>query len=107
LAGFLLAFGIGTGGFMLGFAVGKESNPLWLAATIIAFINSGDALLGAITEPLVGKTLDINWHGLMQGGARVFDVAAYHIAFAILIIYLILAVVALKFIQVPASKNIS
>ena len=46
----LLLFGLGTGGFMLGFTVAKTLNPIMVAATVVAMINTGDALFGAITE---------------------------------------------------------
>lgn len=95
LASFMIVFGMGTGGFMLGFAVGKEANPIWLAATIVGFINSGDALFGAITEPVIGKLLDLGWHGQYINGARVFGVQDYHHAFMILPFYLLVAIWAL------------
>jgi len=41
-------------------------------ALIVGFINSGDALLGAISEPLIGKMLDLGWHHHTQQHARVF-----------------------------------
>lgn len=52
--------GFVTGGYMLGFVIGRESNPLLVSATVVAMINSGDAILGALTEPFIGWLLDIN-----------------------------------------------
>lgn len=43
LAVLLFLFGFGTSAFMLGFAVAKESNPIFLAAVVVSIINSGDA----------------------------------------------------------------
>jgi len=60
LAVLMFVFGFSTGAFMLGFAIGRLSNPVTAAATVMALINSGDALVGTITEPMIGKFLDLS-----------------------------------------------
>lgn len=91
LGGLLFFFGLGTGGFMLGFAVGKEINNIALAATVIALINTGDAIFGAITEPLVGKVLDIFERNQSVSNIHVFSLQSFHYAMLLLPVYLILA----------------
>jgi len=91
----LLLFGFGTGAFMLGFALGKEINPFIYAASIIALINTGDAIFGAFTEPLIGKFLDLTWQGSIVGGVQYFSVSEYQSAFAILLLYLLGALITL------------
>lgn len=88
---FLVLFGFGTGAFMLGFAIGKEANPVALAATVIGLINTGDALLGAFSEPLFGKFLDMLGRGTTAHGVPTFSVHDYHIALLMLPLYLLLA----------------
>jgi sugar phosphate permease len=85
----LFLFGFGTGSFMLGFSIGKESNPLMLAATVIAMVNTGDALFGSVTEPLVGKMLDLFWNGKVLNGVHVFSTHDYYVAFSLLPVYLL------------------
>ncbi len=85
----LFLFGFGTGAFMLVFAAGKEVNALTMTATVFAFINTGEALLSTFTEPLLGKFLDIFWHGKMLHGIRYFSTHDYHISLLLLPIYLI------------------
>lgn len=80
----LFLFGFGIGSFMLSFSVGKEVNNANLAATVMAFINTGDAVFGAVSEPVVGKVLDILWNGKVVNGAPHFSTADYHITFALL-----------------------
>eukprot|EP01059_Diplonema_ambulator_P028691 TRINITY_DN47584_c0_g1_i1.p1 TRINITY_DN47584_c0_g1~~TRINITY_DN47584_c0_g1_i1.p1 ORF type:complete len:394 (+),score=-102.71 TRINITY_DN47584_c0_g1_i1:160-1341(+) len=87
----LFLFGFGTGGFMLGFAVARESNEVALAATVIALINTGDALFGAYTEPLIGKFLDMQWGGKLIEGAHYFSLLSYQKAFLLLPLYLLIA----------------
>lgn len=95
----LFSFGFGTGAFMLSFAVGKELNALFLAATVVGMINSGDALIGSFTEPLIGKILDMSWDGKMVDGIRYFSVSDFHIALIILPIYLVFALLFLKLLK--------
>ncbi len=86
-------FGFGTGSFMLGFAVGKEMNCLALAGCVVAMINSGDALFGAVTEPLVGKMLDVFWNGKVLHGVHYFSAHDYRLAFSLLPVYALLSLV--------------
>lgn len=99
LAVAMFLFGFGTGAFMLGFAVGRLLNPITVAATVIALINSGDALFGAFTEPMVGKILDLGWSGKMVHGAPFFSVADYRHAMLVMPVYLLVALVLLIWIK--------
>lgn len=92
MAGTLLfLFGFGVGAFMLGFTVGKELNHVALAATVVGLINTGDALFGAFTEPMVGKFLDMFGDGKVVHGVHVFSLHDFHLAFAMMPVYLLLA----------------
>lgn len=87
----LFVFGLGTGVFMLSYPLGKELNHIGLAATVVALINTGDALFGSFTEPLIGKLLDLFWHGEMVNGARHFSAYDYHVALSLCPLYLLAA----------------
>jgi MFS family permease len=92
MIGFLMFMvGFCTGAFMLAFALAKEINMSLMMATVVAMINTGSDIFGALTEPVVGKFLDMHWQGQLVDGARLFSVENYHYAFIILPIYLILA----------------
>lgn len=95
----LFLFGFGTGAFMLGFAFAKDINPPRLAGTVIGLINTGDAIFGAFSEPLVGKILDVFWQGKYVDGAYYFSVQDYQIALALLPVYLLLALVLVYFLS--------
>lgn len=101
----LFLFGFGTGSFMLGFVVGTEMNKVAVAATVVAVINTSDALWGAISEPLIGKFLDVGWSGTMNNGARSFSVTDFHHALAILPLYLFMALFLLLFIRDSGRKT--
>ncbi len=91
----LFLFGFGLGAFMLVFAIGKETNHLSLTATVIAMMNSSDALLDALTEPLIGALLDKSWDGKLMHGVHQFSLHSYHIGLSVLPLYLITATLLL------------
>lgn len=95
----MFIFGLGTGAFMLGFAVGRLNNPVAAAATVVALINTGDAIFGACTEPMVGKFLDLGWSGKISNGVHYFSVNDYRHAMLILPLYLLLALLSLIWIK--------
>ena len=105
LALLLFLFGFGTGAFMLGFVVGKETNPVFLTASIVAVINTGDAIFGAVSEPLVGRFLDLGWQGKIVDGAHYFSLTDYRLSFLILPVYLIVAFCLLFFIGDTKLKS--
>lgn len=92
----LFSFGFNLGAFSIVFVIGKESNPLFLAGTVISLINASDALLDAITEPLIGVILDI--FGKI-GHTHEFSLASYHLALGILPIYQIIGAWMLKYVK--------
>ncbi len=101
----LFLFCFTTGAFMLGFALGRESNKLVLAATIIAMINTGDGIFGSFTEPLIGKFLDLGWDGTVVNGVHHFALDNYHRALMLLPLYLLVAFILLFFIREPKESR--
>lgn len=95
----LFAFGFFLGAFMLVFAIGKEINQPALIATVIAMINTSEALLDAVTEPGIGKLLDLFWDGKIVDGVHYFSLQNYHTALSILPIYLFVAALLLLWIK--------
>ena len=102
---FLFLFGFGTGAFMLGFALGKEMNILAVSATVVGFINTGDAFFIALCEPLVGAVLDYFWQGELLHNARVFEVADYQLGFLPLFLMMFGAVILLLRLWARASTD--
>ncbi|QIV93972.1 MFS transporter [Allofrancisella frigidaquae] len=93
----LFIFGFCLGVYMLAFAIGNRINPIVVAATVAALINTGEPLLGALFDPLIGYFLDMTWSGqyidmhnnivniATDGAHRYFSINAYHRAFLILV----------------------
>lgn len=95
----LSLYGVFSAGFLMSYTVAKNINISTIVGTVIGVFNMGDPLCGAIADPLVGKVLDLNWHGDMINGARVFDIHAYHVALSLVIVYLLLAIFCSFFIR--------
>lgn len=91
----LYLFGVGVGAYMLTFTMGTSLHAIALAATVVAILNTGDGILSAFAEPFVGKLLDLQWNGTVVNGVHHFNVHAYHVAFMVLPIFLLLAVMFL------------
>lgn len=95
----LFTFGFCLGAYMLVFAIGKELNLPVFTATVIAMINTSDAFLSGLTEPAIGKLLDLIGNGQMINGMHVFSLQSYHLALSVLPLYLFLAVFSLVYIK--------
>ena len=95
----LFTFGFMLGAFVLVFTIGKELNKAHLTATVIAMINASDAVLDAITEPAIGKLLDLGWDGTVMNGVHYFSVAIYRYALTILPVYLLVASLLLFWVK--------
>jgi len=107
LGGLLFLFGFSTGAFMLGFALGRDLNKLTVAATIMAFINTGDVLFSAFTEPLIGKLLDGGRSGhLVISSIHYFSETDYRHALTVLPVYILLSIVLLIFIREPNKHSL-
>ena len=91
----LFIFGFSISCFLLCFTMIREISQPAIAATAIGFMNAFDAIFGAFSDPLAGKILDTQWQGAMEGGARLFSVDAYQIAFLMIPIYLVIALISL------------
>ena len=106
LAGLLLfAFGFSISSFLLCFTMIREINLPMLAATAIGFMNAFDALLGALSDPLAGKILDMQWDGLLVNGAMVFSAEVYRTAFLIIPLYLVISLLTLLKVKESYTQN--
>ncbi len=100
----LFAFGVSISSFLLCFTMICEISKPIMAATAIGFMNSFDAIIGALSDPLTGKFLDMKWEGKMVDGVRIFSVPAYKIALTTLPIYLIISLMCLWVIKETFCK---
>lgn len=93
----LAVTGFFSGCMMQGFAFAKESVPLTLAGTVSGVVNAGVMVGPLVLQPSIGWILDRRWGGAMNEGARVYDAAAYRVAFALAIAWLVASLVAVLF----------
>jgi MFS family permease len=74
-----------SGAVVLGFAYAKESVPVEFLGTISGAINIGNMIGPMLLQPGIGQMLDRNWAGQMSKGVRLYDLQAYHAAFALVV----------------------
>ncbi len=107
-AALLFVFGLCLGIYMLSFAIGNRINPIIITATVAAFINTGEPVLGAIFDPLIGYCLDWSWTGKFVDTVsatgvhfqiKYYELSSYHTAFTTLIISMVSSVVILLLIK--------
>lgn len=92
----LFLFGFSLGAFPIVFVIGKESNPLYLAGTATSLINASDAFLDAVTEPLIGKFLDVFSNA---GASHDFSLFSYHIALSVLPLFQIIGALLMRWVK--------
>lgn len=100
---FLLGFA--GGAFIIGFAWAKESVPAHLAGTSGGFANVGSMAGPMLGQPLVGWALDARWNGQMQNGVRYYDLTTFQFAFALLLLWGVLALCLLVFANETHCKQ--
>lgn len=100
----IFGFGFCASGFLLSYDIAKNLNPVSLVGTVIGIINMSDPLCGGVTEPLIGKILDVQWQGEMVDQVRVFSVTAYQWGLSVLVLLLFLALVCCYFINESSGK---
>lgn len=101
----LFIFGFALGGYLLVFVLGKELNGIGATATVVAMINIGDAILTGITEPTIGKILDIGWDGQIVNGVHYFSFHSYQAALTVLPLYMIVASLLLLGLKTYMRKS--
>lgn len=95
---FLLGFSAST--YALSFAMIYKINPPIIAITALGFLNAGNALFGALADPLVELFLDIS-----PDSPDLFSSENFQLALMRLPIYLLLALLSLFFIKETHCKH--
>lgn len=100
LAFFFFLLGFSASAFLLSFPMIYEINPFSVSITALAFMNAGNALLGALADPLVGLFIDINYPGVDLFFAQHFENSLFRLPF-----YLIVSVLLLFFVKETNCKH--
>jgi len=82
---------------IIGFVFAKESVPSPLAGTVSGVCNMGVMSGPMLLQPAMGLVLDRHWKGVMENGIRIYDLGAYHAAFARMMGWAVLSIILLAF----------
>lgn len=102
----LLLQGLCSGTMVLIFATAREHNRPDSAGVAAGFVNMSGMGAAAVLQPLVGYLLDLGWNGELAGGVRVYPLAAYAWACAVIPVAVAGAVVAALFIRETGCRNV-
>lgn len=105
---YLLMFLIGfaSSGQTISFATIKDNNRYSMLGTANGLNNMIVVLGGIFFQPLIGKFLDMNWHGALLNGVRIYDLHNYKTAFIVLpICYFIAFLVGIFLIKETNCKE--
>ena len=105
LIAMLLIAGFSCGSMILTFAFGKESVPERLSGTVSGVLNMGVMIGPMVLQPAVGWMLDQKWQGQLQAGVRIYGFEAYQAGFAMMLVWLALALVLLFLPAKPIAGN--
>jgi sugar phosphate permease len=98
--------GVMGGAFVLTWPMGAEVNPPELAGSAVAVTNLGGFVGAALTQGPVGAVLDAGWTGALVEGARVYPVASYWGAFALCVLFVLLAAAISLLLKETHGDNI-
>lgn len=101
----LFAIGIALSAQTLTFAVVNDNNPVSITSTANGLNNMAVVLSGIMLQPFIGKLLDMNFHGTIVNGIRIYQLHNYLIAFTVLpACFLIAAIMGMFFIKETYCK---
>ncbi len=83
---------------MLSHASVKESNPTKFTGTALSIINTAPFVGTVVANFLVGGILDFTWTGMMDNGARFYELSSYHYAFLAYFIFTLISLTASFFV---------
>ena len=95
----LFTFGVCSSTQIIVFPIARELNVAALAGTAIAVINSLVMLSGALSQPLIGKALDVLTGMHVKGNLMAFSTTSFQHALSIIPIAFILAAVLTFFVK--------
>lgn len=102
----LLVFGFFSGGFLVSFAVIREIDVTNSPGASTGFMNMLNMIGGAFAQPLVGWFLDLNGHGVMEGGVHYYSLGNYEFALSILPICIFVSLLTLPWIKETYCRNV-
>lgn len=95
----LLFFGIFSSTEVVCFAIGRENNPIHVAATAVGFTNLLTMVGGVVFQPLIGVLLDMSWRGEMVDGVRFYSAVNFQHAFWVLPVLVLFGAVLSLFLK--------
>ncbi len=102
-----LLLGAFSSGFIIAFAVVRESSPNYLAGTAVGFTNFINTIGGAVAQPFIGWVLDSQWEGgLTDTMEKIFSLSEYQSALFVLPVLLSISFLCLMLVKETHAKSL-
>ncbi|HEY3424242.1 MAG TPA: MFS transporter [Negativicutes bacterium] len=88
-----------TGAMPLSYALGRESASTENSDIVTGLVVTGIMIGPAIIQPVTGWLVDLQWNGVMEAGIRVYNEAAFKVAFLPMLGWLILATMIVPLVK--------
>ena len=89
--------GFFSGCMILSFAFASESVPQSLSGTVSGLTNMGVMMGPTLLQPMVGRILDTQWTGQLDGTVRIYSLDAYEFGFIPIMVWTLISVFLLFF----------
>jgi sugar phosphate permease len=108
ISGFSLfgLLGFSGAGFVLTFAVAKETANPNLSGMAVSVVNTGCFFGTALMQPLFGYIADLTWTGTIENGVRIYTSTDYYHGFIAILVFALIALVACIKIKETHCRNI-
>lgn len=103
----LVVTGFFSGNMIIGFAFARESAPARLAGTASGVVNMGVMMGPMLLQPAVGWMLDRHWQGETAEGLRIYSLEAYRYGFALMLGWLVLALILILLTRETHGRQIA
>jgi MFS family permease len=105
LTGLMLTAGLASGCMVIGFAFVKESVPSRLGGTASGLVNMGTMAGPMILQPAVGLILDLNWHGKLIEGIKIYEFETFRLGFSLMLVWAVLSSILIFFTRETQCKQ--
>lgn len=103
----LFTLGLAVGACMVCYAAAREHNRAGAVGITTSMINIMGTVFGGALQPVIGWILDLHWDGRMEGGARIYSVAAYQVGFLTIVAVCAGAIVMALLVRETYCRQVS
>jgi sugar phosphate permease len=106
ISSLIFLLGLFTSGFLPAFSIMKEINNPDVSSSALGFMNTLNSLGAPILMYIIGNILDSTWNGTISHGIRIYTETNFHLAFSLLPISYVIAIIFLFLLPETNCKTL-